>query len=199
MFALTDPSDATVRRRLPSGTNAPLAYAEVGMTRDATDPNGSRFRVPRGYRADHHRERLGQGSEAFTRAREAMERWAMFDGFGWLRLVHVAPTTGKPTEGTVVGVVARHLGFYSVNGCRVVYTVDEPNRFGFAYGTLHGHAERGEERFLVERRSAENDVWFDLFALSRPGPLAMLAAPMARRLQQRFARDAQAAMLRAVV
>ena len=44
----------------------------------------------------------------------------------------------------------------------------------------------------------EDSVWFDLFALSRPGPLAMLAAPVARRLQKRFARDAQAAMLRAV-
>ena len=198
MFVLAEPSDATVRRHLAGLVDAPFSYRETGMTRPAT---GERAAHPAaGYRADHYRQRLGAGGdELFRRAKIAVERWAMFDGFSWLRLVRLIPDV-PPAAGAVVAVVARHLGFWSVNACRVVYVVDEPGRFGFAYGTLRGHAERGEERFLVERwAGAEGEeVWFDLLALSRPGPLARLAAPLARGLQKRFARDAQAAMLRAV-
>ena len=35
--------------------------------------------------------------------------------------------------------------------CRVASVVDEPNRFGFAYGTLPIHPEQGEQSFIVER------------------------------------------------
>lgn len=199
MFSLTNPSDETVRRHLAAQTDVPFSYPETGMTRGATDPAGLYVTQPRGYRMDHYRQRLSATNDdaAFWRAKNAVERWAMFDGFGWLRLVRLDPHA-PPAVGAVVAVVVRHFGFWSVNVCRVVYTVDEPDRFGFAYGTLRGHAERGEERFLVERGAGPDDgVWFDLFALSRPGPLAALATPLARHLQKRFARDAQTAMLRA--
>jgi uncharacterized protein (UPF0548 family) len=71
--------------------------------------------------------------------------------------------------------------------------------FGFAYGTLPGHAESGEERFLVEWDRAGGDVWYDLLAFSRPRHvLARLGYPLARRLQNRFAKESAAAMRRAV-
>jgi uncharacterized protein (UPF0548 family) len=60
------------------------------------------------------------------------------------------------------------------------------------------HAERGEERFTVEYHSDDQSVWYDLFAFSRPGPLARLGYPVARSLQKRFARDSNLAMRRAV-
>ena len=41
-----------------------------------------------------------------------------------------------------------HLGPVTAP-CRVVYVVDEPDRRGFAYGTLTGHPESGEELFTV--------------------------------------------------
>lgn len=200
MFTLAEPSEATVRRHLAGLVGAPFSYPETGMTRPDTGQPGERVSHPGGYRADHYRQRLGAGDDdAFGRAINAVERWAMFDGFSWLRLVRLVPDA-PPAAGAIVAVVARHLGFWSVNACRVVYVVDEPGRFGFAYGTLRGHAERGEERFLVERRTGADgeEVWFDLLAFSRPGPLARLATPLARGLQKRFAREAQAAMLRAV-
>lgn len=50
---------------------------------------------------------------------------------------------------------------------RIVYTVDEPARRGFAYGTLPGHPESGEEAFVVERRDDES-VWLTIRAFSRP-------------------------------
>ena len=46
-------------------------------------------------------------------------------------------------------------------------------RFGFGYGTLPRHAERGEERFSVEWYREDGCVYYDVFAFSRPKhPLA---------------------------
>lgn len=50
---------------------------------------------------------------------------------------------------------------------RVVYLIDEPTRRGFAYGTLPGHPESGEEAFIVEQRDDES-VWLTIRAFSRP-------------------------------
>ena len=119
----------------------------------------------------------------------------------WLELC--SPQT--PIEvGAMVAVVVSHLGFWSINPCRIVYTLDgatnDPDaikKFGFAYGTLPAHAERGEERFTVEFNLANQSVWYDLFAFSRPSALARLAYPFTRHLQKRFAADSKSAMQRA--
>ena len=96
------------------------------------------------------------------------------------------------------GALARILGLWWVNACRIVYLVDEQapvSRFGFAYGTLPEHAESGEERFTVEWHEDDDTVWYDILAFSRPHQLlARLAYPYVRRLQKRFARDSAAAM-----
>ncbi len=104
--------------------------------------------------------------------------------------------------GQVVAVIARLFGPWWLNGCRIVYVVDEEGsvqRFGFAYGTLPGHSESGEERFTAEWHRANDAVWYDILAFPRPQQLlARLGCPFARRLQKRFARDSAVAMLRAV-
>jgi uncharacterized protein (UPF0548 family) len=102
--------------------------------------------------------------------------------------------------GSTVAVVARHYGFWSLNASRVVYVVDDRGaqpRFGFAYGTLPEHAETGEERFTVELRPADETVWYEIYAFSRPNGLARVGYPFSRRLQKRFARDSKEAMRRA--
>jgi uncharacterized protein (UPF0548 family) len=72
-------------------------------------------------------------------------------------------------------------------------------RFGFAYGTLPGHLEAGEERFLIEWAHDDDSVWYDILAFSRPRHfLTRLGKWQVRRLQQRFRDDSVAAMLRAV-
>jgi uncharacterized protein (UPF0548 family) len=51
-----------------------------------------------------------------------------------------------------VGVLGRHFGVWSLNACRIAYVIEEVpslRRYGFAFGTLPGHVERGEERFTV--------------------------------------------------
>jgi uncharacterized protein (UPF0548 family) len=88
-----------------------------------------------------------------------------------------------------------------LNACRIVYLVDEEGavkRFGFAYGTLAEHAEIGEERFTVEWNRADDTVWYDILAFSRPRQmLAKLGYPLSRSLQKRFAEGSKAAMMNA--
>lgn len=102
----------------------------------------------------------------------------------------------------MVAVLARHLGFWSLNSARIVYTVEEGDaveRFGFAYGTLPGHAERGEEFFSVEWDHSDDSVHYAVFAFSRPNHLLVWPGyPFSRMLQKRFSRDSRLAMAWAV-
>jgi uncharacterized protein (UPF0548 family) len=73
------------------------------------------------------------------------------------------------------------------------------HRFGFAYGTLRGHPERGEERFLVERNESDDSVWYDLLPVSQPAHwLARWGYPYTRYEQARFRRLSGLAMQEAV-
>jgi uncharacterized protein (UPF0548 family) len=72
-------------------------------------------------------------------------------------------------------------------------------RYGFAYGTLEEHMERGEERFSVEWNRVDDSVWYDLYAFSKPRHrLAQIGYPLSRILQKRFARQSKLAMVEAV-
>jgi uncharacterized protein (UPF0548 family) len=63
--------------------------------------------------------------------------------------------------------------------------VDEPGRFGFAYGTLPLHPEQGEEAFVVSH-DEDDAVWLDIVVFSRPRhPLARLGWLAGRRVQVR--------------
>jgi len=190
VFRLTRPTPAQVAAFVAAQRGEALSYAEVGATRGP---------APRGYAVDHNRERLGSGPEAFGRAAAALQAWRMTD-LGWCA---VQPAGAPAAPGTDVAVVVRHYGFWSLNACRIVYVLDEEaggrRRVGFAYGTLPDHGAMGEERFAVEWDRADDGVWYDLYALSRPGhPLMRLGLPLARRLQRRFARDSMRAMVAAV-
>lgn len=164
----------------------PFTYPSVGAS--ATTP-------PVGFTVDRTRVQLGEGESTFHASRAALQRWEQFR-LGWVE-PHPGALALRPGE--VVAVVARLVGVWWVNACRIVYAVDEPTQFGFAYGTLPDHAESGEERFLVEWDRATDAVWYDIVAFSRPRhPLARLGYPLTRRAQRRFARDSAAAMRRAV-
>jgi uncharacterized protein (UPF0548 family) len=65
-------------------------------------------------------------------------------------------------------VLAIPFGPFTVKApARVVYVIDEPNRKGFAYGTIAGHPEDGEESFIVDR-TEDGSVWLEIRAFSRP-------------------------------
>lgn len=190
LFLLKRPAEIKIDEFLRSQRDEPFTYKEVGGSRN-------RQQEVRGYVVDHNRIRLGAGEEVFRRAAEALRGWQMFE-VGWVKICW--PDT--PVEvGSTVAVLGEHYGFYSLNACRVVYLVEDyggVRRFGFAYGTLTEHAESGEERFTIEW-DRNDEVWYDLYAFSKPkNALARIGRPFARALQRRFARDSMRAMVRAV-
>jgi uncharacterized protein (UPF0548 family) len=70
----------------------------------------------------------------------------------------------------------------------VVYVIDEPDRVGFAYGTLTGNPISGEESFVVERTET-GEVWLILREFSRPsGWFLRLGSPVLRIAQRRMAK-----------
>ena len=189
MIFFRKPNGPQIQQALDQQGKLPFSYDEVEATRGAPPP---------GYSADHNRVQVGSGELAYRRAKMALVRWRMFE-LPWVLLCW--PNT--PVQpGSVVGVLAHVTGGWWLNACRIVYMVDEPGeveRFGFAYGTLPDHAERGEERFTVEWRHADNSVWYDLLGYSQPNHrLARLGGPLARQTQKRFAADSKLAMVRAV-
>ena len=71
---------------------------------------------------------------------------------------------------------------------RVVAVIDEDRRFGFAYGTLAGHAEAGEEAFLAEQ-VAPGRLRLTVRVQARPATfLARLGAPVVALLQKAAAK-----------
>lgn len=189
MFLMNKPDEVFIRQFLEEQKDAPYSYAEVGASRTS---------APDGYNVDHNRIFLGEGRPIFEQAIEALKNWKMFE-MSWIELCW----PDAPIEvGAVVGVLARHLGFWSLNACRIVYVLDEKGeveRYGFAYGTLPAHGERGEERFSVEYNQRDEKVWYDLYAFSKPKHvLAKAGYPVSRSLQKRFAGESKRAMLKAV-
>jgi uncharacterized protein (UPF0548 family) len=150
----------------------PLTYPEVGATRDGA--------LPAGY---DHVERsvvVGTGTAAFERAAAAVFDWRMQRGVG-LR-VRASGPAGEP--GTVVVLTAGlpRLG-YDIP-CRVVWARTTGDERGFAYGTLPGHPESGEEAFLV-RLEPGGDVVFTLRVFARlASPLARLGGPVSTVVQR---------------
>ena len=105
----------------------------------------------------------------------------------------------EPAENVAVVIAARLMGLWWINPCRVVYLINSVDRFGFAYGTLKGHAEMGEEQFLVRSDRASGEVIYSILAFSRPRHLlARIGYPISRAIQRRFGRASLQAMRRAI-
>ena len=189
MLSLRKPSAESIRPFLAAQANLPFSYAAVGATAETP---------PSGYAVDHTRIKLGEGEPVFHAAKAALQRWEQFN-LGWVE----AWSPDTPIKsGEAVAVMGRAIGLWWLNACRIVYVVDESgpiSKCGFAYGTLPGHVESGEERFLIEWNRGDNSVWYDILAFSRPNHfLTRLGYPFVRRTQKRFGQDSAAAMFRAV-
>lgn len=185
MLLLRRPSPHTIERFVQASRGASLSYGPIGIAGGA----------PPGFDCDETVAVIGRGRADFDRARAAVTAWTPF-ALGW---VDVFPAQAPVSVGTTVAVLIQHAGFWSLNGCRIVYVIDEPGRAGFAYGTLADHAEQGEEIFEVAIDPRSGEVAYRIRAVSRPRlVLARLGYPIARMLQARFRRDSAAAMTRAV-
>ena len=190
MLTVRKPGIELRRRYLNAQSKLDFTYREVGATAGP---------LPDHYAIDHTRVALGEGQDVFHGAKRGLESWQQFR-LGWLE---AWPPETPIHAGETVLVVAHVFGVWSLNSARIVYVVDESSaarsRFGFAYGTLPGHVEAGEERFLVEWDKSTGRVWYDILAFSRPRHLlTRLGNWQVRRMQRRFAHESVAAMQRTV-
>lgn len=191
MYSLIKPTPQLIKKHLHEQSQKNFSYPDVGATDHV-------HTVPKSYNVDHNRIKLGVGSHTFELAKAALRRWEMFN-LGWVELFW----PDAPLEvGSTVGMLVRVFGIYSLNACRIVHLIEEQGhieRFGFAYGTLADHAERGEERFLLEWHHDDDSVWYDILAFSQPNQfLSKVGYFYIRHLQKQFASDSKQAMLRAV-
>jgi uncharacterized protein (UPF0548 family) len=136
---------------------APLTYAEVGR---------SLAELPGGFHHLVQTYEIGRGRAAFNAAGDELMRW------GVQRRAGLQVSASWPVaEVGAVAIVRLGRGFVSVDApVRVVAVVDEDDRRGFAYGTLPGHPDCGEESFVVAI-GADGKVTLGIVAFSRPGNL----------------------------
>lgn len=149
----------------------PFSYPEVGATRQD--------RLPRGYRHLELRIDAGSGRQRYEELAGQLLSWQIHARSG----LSLQVSDERVRQGSVL-IATLPLGPFKINTrCRVVYVITEDRRAGFAYGTLVGHPERGEERFQVELTD-DDRVIFGLRAFSRNAwLLARLGAPISNRVQ----------------
>ena len=153
---------------------ASFTYDEVGATRGTPPSDAHILQAERV---------VGRGKSDSRTIGDAILRYEMHRGAG----LTVRASTASARVGTVMICSAWFLGPIRIP-CRVVYVVDEPDRVGFAYGTLPGHPESGEELFAVELR-ADGSVVATICAFSRPGRwYTRLGGPIARAVQSLMTR-----------
>jgi uncharacterized protein (UPF0548 family) len=192
VFSFRKPSISTLRRILTFESTLDLTYAAVGAT-------FGQLPMPEGFTVDRTRIELGQGHAVFERAKRALVEWRQFQ----LEWLETFPVDAPIHVGETVIVLARAGGMWWANAARIVFVVDDSSetisRFGFAYGTLPGHVESGEEKFVIEWDRATDVVSFEIVAFSRPKHyLVRLSKRRARTMQKRFATESTAAMKRYV-
>jgi uncharacterized protein (UPF0548 family) len=172
VFRVTRPSATELEALLEAARASEPSYPAIGSTRETVP-------APAGFRHDET-SRMITGSQAFERARQGLQTWQTHLGAG----ADVFPRVFGPDDTVIVilGLGPMHVLAF----CRIIYVIDEPDRFGFAYGSLPGHPEQGEEAFVAER-SGPTAVRFVIRAFSRPAePLVKVTAPIARIIQKRM-------------
>ncbi|MBX9421587.1 MULTISPECIES: DUF1990 family protein [Streptomyces] len=153
-----------------------LTYPEVGATR-------SPAALPEGYHHLRHTAVVGHGRAAFEAAGAAVTTWRMHRASG----ARVLADTDRAEPGTAVEVSAG-IGPLRIGvPCSVIWTAYDKDRTGFAYGTVTGHPECGEESFVVDL-DPDGTVRFTVTAFSRPGVwYTRLAGPLVPLLQRAYA------------
>jgi uncharacterized protein (UPF0548 family) len=186
MFYVRKPSDERVLSILGELRDTPFTYESVGITREELS------RAPHGFRLDAYGCELGHGAAVFERAAAALAQIKNYPP----SFTRVIRADAELVPGSTFAVLASHLGIASLHPCRVIYLIQEDRRFGFGFGTLLGHAESGEERFVVSLHD-DASVHYHVQAFSRPHAwLARLGAPVSRAYQLKFQRETLEVMQR---
>lgn len=158
-------------------------YDHMGSTLDPhCDSRGNRY---------ERQVTVGHGRPAFAAARTALRDWRPQRSLG----ASIIPEHVVPDHGETVIVRLGALRLCVPN--RIVAVVDEPNRYGYAYGTLPGHPERGEELFLLELDDA-GAVLLTIRVDAQPADQLRRLGPLIRPIQRAALRRYQAAVRDAI-
>lgn len=150
-----------------------FTYPEVGRTRDGD--------LPPGYRHVRRDDVIGHGEQAFHRVREGMRGWRIHHLAG----LRVRCDAAVPDVDVVFSAGLGLLNLRLWVPCRVVWVRDDEVAYGYGFGTIPRHPERGEEAFEVtlDRRGT---VRFSIRAFSLPASwYAKLGGPITTLLQDR--------------
>lgn len=172
--------EASATAPLPS---LQINYDAVGGTR----PGETSWSPPRpGYRAHARTVQIGQGEGCWQTAQAEVLSWEIKRRSGFT--VNPPPQGAGVQEGDRYWLIA-HLGRLRVREPAVVVAVTrQPDRCGFAYGTLDGHPVSGEEAFIVHR-TPDGVVWLTLRSLTRaPRGRWRIAYPLALAAQRVYRR-----------
>ena len=184
---LRQPSAKFCRQALARLEGLPLSYWERGAT--------AWSRMPQGYTHAEETVSLGFGEEVWASAKTAFRNWAFYPEAPWIQLSHYPPLAAEQQ----VMVRFHALGLWWLSPCRIVYTVDDDNTCGMAYGTLPGHVEAGEELFLLQHDPVTAEVTYTIRVMARAAnPLAKLVPPFVSYMQARFRKTSFAQMGAAV-
>lgn len=192
MFLIGKPSGREIKEFIAAQSQLTFSYLEVGETRT--------YAQPQGYPINHLREKLGEGEQIYQKAVKALRSWQMYST-NWTELY---PKNASIEKDEIVVMLVNHLGFWSLNPCRIVYSIEEKTthfcRNAFAIGTLPAHSEAGEERFTIEWNRQTDAVYYELYAFARAhnwlAKIGFLFVPL---FQKRFAADSYKAMLNFVI
>ena len=166
MITLGAPGPGRLDEALTDASRCAVTYDHVGSTLDRA--------------VACHTRTVELGRDNFDAAVDGLKAWACHRGIG--ATVH---PEGAPTAvGTEVLVVLRVGPIRLLVPNRIVAVVNEPDRFGFAYGTLPGHPEQGEEAFLVERHADGRTTATIRVSAKGDWLIARLASPLVRCLQR---------------
>jgi uncharacterized protein (UPF0548 family) len=152
-------------RKHPSERVRSLTYADAGGTR----PDLTSWSPPSGYRSFGRTVEVGRGPVDWNQASTALLSWGVKTRSGFrVERADGADPSGPVTAGADYWLVASFGPLRVREPARVVAVVDEPDRCGFAYGTLDGHPVSGEEAFLLTL-TRDGMVRLTLRSLTRPG------------------------------
>lgn len=156
-------------------SGAEFTYSEVGLTAGV---------LPPGYRHLHRTTLIGTGPQVFAEAASRLLRWQVHLRAG----LRVSPSSATAEPGTVMLLCLKAGPVQLTAPCRVVYVIHGSTRHGFAYGTLPGHPESGEQAFIIEQHQ-DGKVSFTITAFSRPATrLARAAGPVGHAIQRSIIR-----------
>jgi uncharacterized protein (UPF0548 family) len=181
------PADTTAMLRLVEDLkSAQPTYDDLGATLVGKRPEG--------FHHHSYETVLGSGIDTFHSAIAGLKSWEAHRIAG----VRVFPEGQEIQTGATVVVTVGTPLLALAAPCRIVSVIDGQSRWGFAYGTLPGHPEQGEEAFAVSIAPDET-VRFEIEAFSRPGDiLVRLAGPVGRGFQQGGTRNYLTALKRFV-